>query len=353
MSAVLEARGLQRRYGDRRVVDVESLDVMAGEIVALLGENGSGKSTLFRLLLSLEPADAGTVTINGNAAGVFQRPYLFDGTVADNLEYGLRARGAVPGERQRALREITAAFGLTDLLEQPVHRLSGGEARRVALLRALVLQPDILILDEPTANLDAPVKQQLRNDLLRLARAHARSVLIITHDPTDAFGFADRIAVMENGRIVQTGSPNELLTDPASSFVASFSGADLLLDGSVIAVAEDLVQVLLRDGVTIWAALPQGRRWSVQRGASVHVAYRPEDVVLSSIESSTELSSRNQYRLRVASLSGSGGLVRLRLEGQPSLSALVTRTSCESLGLRPGRDVVAHLKAAALRAFPA
>jgi molybdopterin-binding protein len=177
--------------------------------------------------------------------------------------------------------------------------------------------------------------------------------MVITHDAADAFGMADRIAVMEAGRIVQTGTPDELLSDPGTPFVASFSGAELLLDGSVTAVAEDLVHVQLEDGATIWAALPQGRRWMVQRGARVHVAYRPEDVVLSSAESSTELSARNQYRLRVAALSGSGGLVRLRLEGRPPLAALLTRTSCESMGIRPGREVIAHLKAAALRALPA
>jgi molybdate transport system ATP-binding protein len=231
--------------------------------------------------------------------------------------------------------------------------LSGGEAQRVALARALALNPDVLLLDEPTANLDATVKRQFRDDLLRSVRAHARSALVITHDSTDAFGLADRIAVMEGGRIVQTGPPDELLTDPRTPFVATFTGAELLLNGSVTDVAEDLVHVALVDGGSVWAALPRERGWTVERGARVHVAYRPEDVVISSIESTIELSARNQFRLRVVSLGGAGGLVRLRLEGPPTLSAVLTRTSCESLGIRPGREVVAHLKAAAVRALPA
>ena len=352
-TTLLHARGLRHSYGDKQVVDVPEFKVEQGEVVALLGANGAGKSTLFRLLLGLERPDAGEVQLHGRAAGVFQRPYLFDGTVAYNLEYGMRVQGAANTARQQRVAAMAEAFGLKDILAARVHSLSGGEMQRVALVRALMLQPDVLMLDEPMANLDAPIKRQFRDDLLHNARLHARSVLIITHDAADAFGVADRIAVMEKGRIVQHGTPDELLSNPETSFVASFAGAELLLNGTVTAVAEDLVQVALLGGGSIWAVLPPGRHWSIQRGARVHIAYRPEDVVLSSAESAVELSARNQYRLRVQSVTGTGGLVRLRLQGQPSLAALITRTSCESLALRPGRDVIAHLKAAALRAFPA
>jgi molybdopterin-binding protein len=350
---VLDAKNLRQTYGDKVVVDVAELTIDAGEIVALLGSNGAGKSTLFRLLLGLERPESGTVAIHGRSAGVFQKPYLFDGTVASNLDYGLRATGVAPNERADRVRALAELFGLQGMLASPVRNLSGGEAQRVALARALATKPDILLLDEPTANLDAPLKRQFRDDLLRTVRAHARAALIITHDPTDAFGLADRIAVMEQGRIVQTGTPDDLLADPRTSFVAAFTGAELLLDGTVSAITEELVHVALRDGGSIWAMLPQGRHWALERGARVHVAYRPEDVVISAVESHTELSARNAYKLRVASFTGSGGLVRLRLEGQPALSALLTRTSCESLGIRPGREVIAHLKAAALRALPA
>lgn len=350
---VLEARALQRSYHGRSVVDVDGIDVAEGEILAILGANGAGKSTLFRLLLGVEKPDEGTVQLRGRAAGVFQRPYLFDGDVTDNINYGMKAAGFPVDIRQRRCEAVMSAFGLQHVMRKPVHQLSGGETQRVALARALALQPAVLLLDEPTATLDAPLKRQLRDDLLRSARVHAGAVVLITHDAADAFGVADRIAVMEAGRIVQIGSPDELLADPATAFVATFTGAELLLNGSVMAVAEDLVQVELEEGASIWAALPRARTWNVERGARMHVAYRPEDVVLSSVESMVELSARNQYRLRVASAVGSGGLVRLRLEGKPVLSALLTRTSCESLGIRPGRDVMAHLKAAALRALPA
>lgn len=350
-NVLLSAHGLRQSYQGRTVVDVAELSVATGETLAVLGANGAGKSTLFRLLLGLERAEAGTVTRLGRTAGVFQRPYLFDGTVAGNIGYGLKAVSAQ--ERRARVHELAELFGLSGLLHSHVQRLSGGEAQRVALARALAVRPDVLLLDEPTANLDAPLKRQFREDLLRSVRALSHSALIITHDSADAFGLADRIAVMEQGRIVQMGTPDELLADPGTSFVAAFTGAELLLNGSITDIAEDIVQVALTEGGAVWAALPRGRSWSVQRGARVHVAYRPEDVVISAVESTVELSSRNHFRLRVAALSGSAGLIRLRLEGEPPLSAVLTRTSCESLGIRPGRDVIAHLKATALRALPA
>lgn len=349
---LISARELRHSYNGRVVVDVPELDVKPGETLALLGENGAGKSTLFRLLLRLEKPDAGSVTVNGRAAGVFQKPYLFDGTVADNIAYGMRSAGIAAGERHQRIRDIAETFGLTEMLPRRVHELSGGGVQRVALARALVLQPDVVLLDEPTAALDAPLRRQFRDDLWRLVRSHARAVVVITHDSADALGLADRIAVMERARIVQIGTPDELLNHPQTPFVATFTGAELLLDGSVSAVAEDLVQVTLAGGGVLWATLPSGRNWQVERGARVHVSYRPEDVVLSSVESTAELSARNQFRLHVAALNGTGGLVRLRLEGPPVLTALVTRTSCEAMGLRPGREVIAHLKAAALKALP-
>jgi molybdopterin-binding protein len=353
MNPMLRAEKLQHAYGGKAVVDVSELQVEAGEVLAILGANGAGKSTLFRILLGLEKPQSGSVIMNGRAAGVFQRPYLFDGSVRDNIEYGLKALGVNSADRASRVAELAGIFGLSSVLQTRVHQLSGGEVQRVALARALALQPDVLLLDEPTANLDAPLKRQFREDLLRSVRTQTRAVVVITHDSADAFGLADRIAVMENGRIIQEGTPDELLSEPGTSFVAAFTGAELLLNGNVTTIAEDLVHVALTEGGSIWAALPPGRHWTLQRGARVHVAYRPEDVMLSSIDSSTELSARNQFRVRVASMIGSAGLVRLRLDGPPQLAALLTRTSCESLGVRPGREVIAHLKAAALRALPA
>lgn len=350
MSApLLRAEGLRRSYHRRLVLDLDTLEVRAGEILAVLGANGSGKSTLFRLLLRVEQADSGTIQFAGNTmAGVFQRPFLFTGTVRDNIAFGLRGRA----DRDARIAAAARSLGIEPWLPQSVRRLSGGEAQRVALARAIAIQPDLLVLDEPTANLDILIKRSFRQDIEHAARAHAGAVVLITHDPAEAFALADRIAVLDAGKIVQTGTPEELLDDPRTPFVASFTGAELLLDGVVAAVAEDLVLIDV-GGSTVWAMLPPDGSWAPTVGMRAHVAYRPEDVMISTADAAMEVSTRNQFRLRIAALTGSGGLVRLRLDGPLQLSALVTRTSVESLGLRAGRDVNAHMKATALRALRA
>lgn len=364
LTPLLRTERLQRRYGTRLVVDVDGLDVRTGEIVAVLGPNGAGKSTLFRLLLLLERPDAGRILLDGRPvragdteamrrlAGVFQRPFLFDGTVKENVEFGLRGRKASRQARLERSRAALSWLGLEGLSSRRARTLSGGEAQRVALARALVLAPDLLLLDEPTANLDVTVRRRFREDLEMLARTHARAALMITHDPTDAFSLADRIAVMQSGRIVQQGTPEQLVLEPATPFIATFTGAELLLDGIVRGFEEGLPLIeLTGDAVMLATVGPEADRPVV--GGRVHVAYRPEDVVLTTPGAEGVTSAVNRFPGEVSALVPAGGLVRVRLRGAPELAALVTRRSAETLGLAPGKPVVAQLKAAALRAFPA
>jgi molybdopterin-binding protein len=359
MPAVLEAEGLRRAYGDRVVLSIDTLQVHAGEVLAVLGPNGSGKSTLFRLLLMLEPADAGVLRFEGRPlrsqdldlrrrmAGVFQQPYLFSGSVEGNVAYGLRARGVTAAERRQRVERALRDLGILQLAGRDVRRLSGGEAQRVALARTLVLEPDVLLLDEPTANLDVTIQRQFRVDVANVVRAHARAVLLITHDPADAFALADRVAVLQDGRIVQVAEPTVLITEPATSFVAAFTGAELLIEGMIEGDEDGLAHVRLPGGSELWAARAQVLR----RGARVSVSYRPEDVAISSLQSHFESSARNVFALRVTSMTPTGGLVRLGLDGPVNLAAIITRRSAEELGISRGLEVNAHLKAAALHVF--
>jgi len=282
---------------------------------------------------------------------VFQRPFLFAGTVRANIGYGLRARGFGRDRVARDVERALEAVGLTPLAGADVATLSGGEAQRVALARALAVKPELIALDEPTANLDVAIRRRFREDLERLVRRGAGGALLITHDPADAFALADRIAVMQDGRIVQTGTPEEVAVEPATPFVAEFTGAELLLDGEAGAVEDGLLRVELAGGAALWcgsmppAALEPGRR--------VHVAYRPEDVLLAPLADAGQTSAVNRFDLHVAVVSPAGGLVRVRLEGGVDLAALITRRSAERLGVRPGARVAAHLKASAVRVFAA
>jgi molybdopterin-binding protein len=359
---LLQVERLQRRYGSRLVVDIDALDVRHGEVLGVLGPNGAGKSTLFRLLMLLEPASRGRILCEGRPvragdlaamrrmAGIFQRPHLFAGTVEDNVAFGLRARGTSRAARTERVREAMAWLGIEGMAARPVRTLSGGEAQRVALARALVVAPDLLVLDEPTANLDVTVRRRFRADLERLVRTRAQAAVLITHDPTDAFSIADRIAVMQEGRVVQEGTPEQLVLDPATPFVATFTGAELLLDGVVRDVAEGLITVELASGARVVASASADGD-APARGGRVHVAYRPEDVVLALPEDAGVTSAINGFAVQVDVLMPAGGLVRVRLDGEVGLTALVTRRSAESLGLAPGRRVIAQVKATALRAY--
>jgi molybdopterin-binding protein len=359
---ILMAEGLVRAYGDRRVVDVDRLDLATGEVLAVLGPNGAGKSTLFRLLLLLERPDAGRILLDGRPAsprdvwarrrmaGVLQRPHLFSGTVRDNVEYGLRAMGIAPASWGARIDRTVAELGLGDLAGADVRMLSGGEAQRVALARALVLEPDVLLLDEPAANLDVTVRRRFREELGRLMRERAGSVILITHDAADAFDLADRVAVMEDGRIVQVGTPEDLTAEPATPFIATFTGAELVLDGSVEEVTGGTLVVRAGNALLV-ARCPDA---GVAVGERVHVRYRPEDVTLApNLEpvGAPQTSARNRLRVTVRSATPVGGLVRIRLDGPASLAALVTRESANRLGLRPGVTVLALLKTSALSVY--
>lgn len=354
---LLVGEGLVRVYAGRRVVEVDHIEVRSGEVLALLGPNGAGKSTLMRLLAALETPDAGRVVFRGRpvrrddpglrraAAGVLQRPYLWRGTVARNVEFALKARRVPAREREERVHRALEELDIGHLAGAPVDTLSGGEAQRVGLARAMALEPEVLFLDEPSADLDVAVRRRLLADLERVLRRAAPAIVLITHDPGEAFALADRVVVMENGRVIQEGSPEALFESPATEFVASFTGAELMLNGVVELEEEGTVAVRLDSGQLLAVA------GDLHVGQRVRVAYRPEDVIVGPPDSPAT-SARNRFRARVARLHPSGGLVRLRLETGPStLEAVITRAAREELGLTEGSEVVAQVKATALHAF--
>jgi molybdopterin-binding protein len=360
---LLHAERLVRRFGRRTVLDVATLTVEAGEVLAIVGPNGAGKSTLFRTLLLLERPDAGEIRLDGivmaphdprargRLAGVFQRPVLFTGTVQQNVAFGLRAAG-VPAARQR--ERVAAALGwleLEQLAARPVHTLSGGEAQRVALARALVLEPRILLLDEPTSSLDITVRRRFRHDLERVARQRAGGVVLITHDAMEAFGLADRIAVMHEGRIAQIATPDEIMLRPGTPFVAELTGAELLLQGVVESVDDGLAAVRVSRDLVLWAAVE--RQDALHAGAGAVVAYRPEDVILAPAGATQQSSAVNRIAGRIDAVVPAGALTRVRIGTQDGivLTALLTRRSVTALNLSPNGAVTAHIKAAALHAW--
>ncbi len=232
----LELRQLCREVGGRRLLDRLDLAVAPGECLALLGPSGCGKSTTLRLVAGLDPASAGQVLLDGQDLGalspgerqvamVFQSYALYPHlSVEGNLELGLKVRGVAAAERQRRLGAVLEMLQLEELRQRRPAQLSGGQRQRVALARALLRQPRIVLLDEPMSNLDAQLREELRPELRRLLCGREQPVIYVTHDQQEAVGMADRLALLDAGRLQQVGSPTELYTNPANRFVASFLG---------------------------------------------------------------------------------------------------------------------------------
>jgi multiple sugar transport system ATP-binding protein len=211
-----------------------SLNISAGELVTLVGPSGSGKTTLLRLIAGLEEPDAGTITIAGrdqarvpvgerDVAMVFQTLALYPHmTSHQNMAFGLKLRGIAAGDIAARIGDTAGRLGLDGCLLRRPAELSGGQRQRVALGRALVRQPKVLLLDEPFANLDAPLRRELRRDLQRLHRELGLTILLVTHDETEALALGQRVAVLNAGKLEQFSPPTELRTAPASPFVATF-----------------------------------------------------------------------------------------------------------------------------------
>ncbi|MFI8233215.1 ABC transporter ATP-binding protein [Streptomyces sp. NPDC085900] len=239
------------RFGGRAVLDTVGLDVAEHEVVCVLGPSGSGKSTLLRVVAGLQELDAGRVSLDGrDQTGVpahrrgvglmFQDHQLFpQRDVGGNVAFGLRMRGASKAEQGDRVGELLELVGLPGAARRAVASLSGGEQQRVALARALAPRPRLLMLDEPLGQLDRSLRERLVVELRELFGRLGTTVLAVTHDQGEAFALADRVVVMRDGRIAQSGTPLQVWQRPADEFVARFLGFDNVVEGTVAGEAAD------------------------------------------------------------------------------------------------------------------
>ncbi|MCY4666120.1 MAG: ABC transporter ATP-binding protein [Acidimicrobiaceae bacterium] len=233
---MLTVSGVTVSFGMNRALDGVDLEVATGEVVAILGPSGCGKSTLLRAVAGLQPLDSGEVRWDGqDLAGLpvhrrdfglmFQEHALFSHRdVAANVAFGLRMQKMEAASRSRRVREVLSLVGMAGFEERQIATLSGGEAQRVALARSLAPEPRLLMLDEPLGSLDRPRREELTEELRHLLRAVGVTVLHVTHDHDEAFAVADRVAVMQSGRIARIGAPAEIWHDPRHTEVARFLG---------------------------------------------------------------------------------------------------------------------------------
>jgi len=335
-------------------LDVE-LDAKPGEVVALLGPNGSGKSTAFRCLAGLLPIDDGRIDLDGESlddpaahvfvppeqrpvAVVFQSYLLFDNlTALENVAFGLRARG-VPKRTARArAAEWLDRVGLTDHAGHRPRALSGGQAQRVALARALATEPRLLLLDEPLAALDAGTRGDVRRDLRRHLAAVDGVRLLVTHDPVDAYALADRVVILNAGRVVQTGTMADVTARPRSRYIADLVGINLLAG-----TADDGTITTAAGGRIVPADPVHGPAFAViQPHAVALYLTRPGG------------SPRNVWAATVADIDRQADRIRVRLDGAVPLVAEITPGALDDLALHPGDHLWASVKATEITTYPA
>lgn len=367
MSPLLSIEGLRHHYRGRRVLSMDKFTIDEGEVTAVVGPNGAGKSTLLRIINLLEKPTQGEVTYwDGSSlsrldrakrrelarqmAMIFQDPLLFRRSVRENVAYGLRVRRMGREEREARVEAILERLALAELAERDAATLSGGEARKTALGRALVLRPRLLLLDEPLSNIDLAGRRELLRLFAELVREEGITALYVSHDHHEVLEIADRLAVLLDGSLLQVGTPGEVFTRPACAEVAAFLGAENLLEGRVVDV---------RDGAAEIEVEGEGRRAGGRLSAMcdfplasrVKVMVHPEEIVLLAGEEGAG-SARNRLRARVSEVKEAGPMVRVSLQCGFPLVAHITKASREELGVEPGKELTAAIKATSLHVMP-
>ncbi|CRK57369.1 Molybdenum transport ATP-binding protein ModC (TC 3.A.1.8.1) [Alloactinosynnema sp. L-07] len=338
---------------DRFALDL-ALTIAAGEVVALLGPNGAGKTTALRALAGLVPLTGGHIHVDDDIwdappdvfrsaerrpIGVVFQDYLLFAhlTALENVAFGLRARGLARHAARDQAQVWLDRVGLADHVRTKPRALSGGQAQRVALARALATGPDLLLLDEPLAALDASTRMHVRSELGHHLRDYPGHTLLVTHDPLDAMVLADRLVIVEDGRIVQQGTPTEVARQPRTDYVANLVGLNLYR-GTARGTTVDLAE-----GGALTIATPTT--------GPVHLAFPPSAVSLH--PAAPGGSPRNTWPVTVAGVEQHAHTTRVRLDGTPPVLADITTATVAELRIQRGDTLWAAVKATETHTYPA
>ncbi|MGB7947185.1 MAG: ABC transporter ATP-binding protein [Candidatus Binatia bacterium] len=312
-----------KRYGDIWAVRHVDLEIAHGEFYTLLGPSGCGKTTLLRTIAGFVSPDEGTIFLDGrsvthmppwkrNLGMVFQNYALWPHmTVFDNVAFGLKERKVPRREVEPRVMEALEQVGLKGTERRRPSQLSGGQQQRVALARTLVIQPRVLLLDEPLSNLDAKLRQEMRIELLKLQGDIGLTTIYVTHDQEEALTLSTRIAVMNLGKVIQEGTPRDIYESPRDRFVAAFVGKSNLFSGNIVRWLDGLLEIHTDEGFQIKASPPPGYKHSADP-RKVLLYVRPEAIDL--VESADQPPKVNRITGRVAASAYQGSLVEYEIE---------------------------------------
>ncbi|KUG14263.1 abc-type tungstate transport system, atp-binding protein [hydrocarbon metagenome] len=343
-------------FGEKEVLKDVSFTIDRGEIFTFIGPSGSGKTTILRLIDMLERPTSGGILIEGTDVSsmkdrdritvrrtmsmVFQKPSPLRGSVFENVAVGLRFRDIGNEEIQARVPEALELVGLGDYQEQKAITLSGGEMQRVAIARAIATKPDILLLDEPTANLDPVSTEKIESLIGALKDRFGITVVLSTHDMVQGQRLADRMAVVIDGRIGQIGTSKEIFYQPMNRAVAHMVGVENILEGTIARNDQGLASIDI-NGTSVTATTP------FPPGTSVTMYMRPEDITFH-VKDGVRSSARNEFSGTIRKVLPIGPMVRMKVDAGIPLIAVITQRSYEELGLGLGVTTDLAFKASAI-----
>jgi tungstate transport system ATP-binding protein len=353
MAIMAELNNLTKSFGNKVVLDNVNLQVQQGEILALLGPNGSGKSTILKIMAFLEDVTSGEVKFQGETVDsknsesfrkqstlVFQKTALFDTSVYDNVAYGLKIRKVPKSQQDASVKEALTIAKLEGFEKRPARKLSGGEQQRVAIARALVLKTKLLLLDEPTANLDPKNAQIIEEVIARVNRELKTTIVLATHNMFQAKILPSRIALISDGKITEVGPPAEIF-GKLSKNLARFAAVDNAFTGTAQSTAEGTTLVNIGNGVQVEVTI------QIQGEISIFVS--PQDIILSN--SAIQSSARNMFKGKITEISDLGSLVKLKVDIGKLFLVQITKRSFNEMMLNLNSEVYIAFKASSVQVF--